>query len=91
MERIQKKCNELDKKLDKGLVEYIDKGNHHGNIERVGFTKINAYEEEIEYRFLIEELSEKEVEYLDIGDMNDIAKVYNTNEIDKLIQIKYEE
>lgn len=65
------------------LVKYINLDEFHGNLEDTGFIKDLKYENESEFRFELKGLSAKSF-FLNIGNINDIAVIIDTNNIDEL-------
>lgn len=74
-----------------GLVEYVDKETYHGEIGV--FRKFRKYEYQYEFRLALEvpnELRGKKGEFrLKIGDISDISKLCRTDELEDIIEVKY--
>ncbi|MGL5458367.1 MAG: hypothetical protein ACRDBY_01970 [Cetobacterium sp.] len=74
------KANELIYK--RNLVEYRTLNDFHGEVKDPGFIKDLRYRNENEYRISLKELSDEPF-FLNIGDISDIAWIFDTKDIDK--------
>ena len=83
IKRIDRVAKEKSICYKRDFVKYIDLKDFHGNIEKPGFIKDLKYKDEVEYRFALEGLG-NEPFILDIGDINDIAVIIETDHIDRL-------
>lgn len=83
IERIDKVIEEKKIYYKRDFVKYINLKDFHGNIEKPGFVKDLKYKDEVEYRFALKGLVNKPF-ILDIGDINDIAVIMETDHINRL-------
>lgn len=72
-------------------IEYIDKNTYHGDVGI--FKKFNEYEHQNEYRVALEPLpklrgSNKEF-IVEIGDISDIAVIMKTEQLESVLEVKY--
>lgn len=98
LNRILNKCSELGIELKKKLIKYTDMDinlvDRYEDIDKditnIAYWKDNAYSYQYEYRLAMKNCYTEDDFILDIGDITDISKLYNQDELKEFLEANLE-
>ena len=85
--RIKKAVESLGiSSLNGRLVEYVDSDSYHGDMGI--FKKYSEYQHQSEYRLVLDNRCNKKIFHLNIGSLEDITQLIQSDKLDSLLEIK---